>query len=123
MAPSEWSIGGGRDGTNGAGTLVFAQVNYRYECVEQISSKMLSIIALKDVLQSFTTDACPPENVLRRFLELNFARLQEAQMPNGGFSWWFDKSTWFGLSSKRVMVVQPIPTLTASGGFCRQLMV
>jgi uncharacterized protein YfaS (alpha-2-macroglobulin family) len=62
--------------------------NYRYECSEQISSRMLSIAALKDVLTAFKAKDMPkPEEMARQFAS-DIETLKTRQQDNGGFGLW-----------------------------------
>ncbi len=61
---------------------------YRYECSEQISSRMLSIAALKDVLTAFKAKDMPkPEEIKERFAK-DIAILKARQQDSGGFGLW-----------------------------------
>jgi uncharacterized protein YfaS (alpha-2-macroglobulin family) len=61
---------------------------YPYECAEQISSRLLGILALRDVLQAFAVKTLPAPEVVQSKLTRDIASLQGKQHYNGGFGWW-----------------------------------
>lgn len=63
-------------------------VNYPYECSEQISSRVLAIAALKDVLAAFKAKDLPPADALRNSVNNDLKRLQSLQNDDGGFGFW-----------------------------------
>jgi len=61
---------------------------YPFECAEQVSSRMLSVAALKDVLSAFQSDELPsPEAMLAAFGR-DMKRLQGMQNGDGGWGFW-----------------------------------
>jgi uncharacterized protein YfaS (alpha-2-macroglobulin family) len=62
--------------------------NYPYECAEQISSRVLAIAALKDVLGAFDAKGLPPADQLIAFVDRDLKRLAEMQNPDGSFGFW-----------------------------------
>jgi uncharacterized protein YfaS (alpha-2-macroglobulin family) len=62
--------------------------NYPYECSEQISSRIISIAALKDVLTAFKTKDLPAPEAMRAKVESDIKTLQALQNEDGGFDLW-----------------------------------
>ncbi|KAG2394211.1 hypothetical protein C9374_003975 [Naegleria lovaniensis] len=62
--------------------------NYPFDCTEQLSSRVLSIVALKDVLYAFKVKDMPSESTLLKKLENMLSILYGRQHPNGGYGWW-----------------------------------
>ncbi|KAF0982319.1 hypothetical protein FDP41_011249 [Naegleria fowleri] len=62
--------------------------NYPFDCTEQLSSRVLSIVALKDVLYAFKANDMPNESTLLKKLESMLSILYGRQHPNGGYGWW-----------------------------------
>jgi uncharacterized protein YfaS (alpha-2-macroglobulin family) len=63
-------------------------VNYPYECSEQISSRIIAISALKDVLTAFKAKELPSPESLRDSVTTDIKRLQGLQNKDGGFDFW-----------------------------------
>ena len=61
---------------------------YRFACSEQISSRMISIAALKDVLSAFKADEMPSEAALTAQFARDIKVLQSRQNSNGYFGLW-----------------------------------
>ena len=61
---------------------------YRFECTEQISSRMISIAALKDVLKAFKAEEMPKEADLKAQFAKDIKILQSRQNSNGYFGLW-----------------------------------
>jgi uncharacterized protein YfaS (alpha-2-macroglobulin family) len=61
---------------------------YRFECSEQISSRMLSIAALKDVLTAFKAKDMPSAEALKERFAKDVEILKSRQQDNGGFGLW-----------------------------------
>ena len=61
---------------------------YAFECSEQISSRMLSVIALRDVLDAFTVEGMPDASTLTKRLEEDVKTLASIQNADGGFGFW-----------------------------------
>jgi uncharacterized protein YfaS (alpha-2-macroglobulin family) len=73
--------------------------HYPYECAEQISSRVLAIAALRDVLGAFDAKGLPKADELVAAVDRDIKRLQGMQNPNGGFGFWRrDSETWPYLS-------------------------
>ncbi|MCY7347067.1 MAG: hypothetical protein LH614_12700 [Pyrinomonadaceae bacterium] len=62
--------------------------NYPFECTEQISSRILSVAALRDVLNAFDAAGLPPKNVIEAKMKSDIERLVKLQHGDGGFSFW-----------------------------------
>ncbi len=62
--------------------------NYPYECTEQISSRILSVAALRDVLTAFEAKDLPTKPEIERKMKSDIERLQKLQHADGGFSFW-----------------------------------
>jgi uncharacterized protein YfaS (alpha-2-macroglobulin family) len=63
-------------------------VSYRYECSEQLASRILGVAALRDVLTAFEADGLPsPENIEAAVVR-DIERLQGLQNWDGGFPYW-----------------------------------
>lgn len=62
--------------------------NYPYECTEQISSRILSVAALRDVLTAFDARDLPSENAIEAKMKSDIERLVKLQHNDGGFSFW-----------------------------------
>ncbi len=61
---------------------------YPFECSEQLASRMLAIVALKDVLAAFEHPDLPPEKELLARVGADIAKLEKRQHSNGGFGFW-----------------------------------
>ncbi|WP_309717003.1 alpha-2-macroglobulin family protein [Armatimonas sp.] len=62
--------------------------SYPYGCAEQISSRVLTTAALKDVLSAFKATGMPKESELNAAMARDLARLGELQNPDGSFGFW-----------------------------------
>lgn len=62
--------------------------NYPYDCAEQISSRVLAIAALKDVLGAFDAKGLPPADTLIASVGRDMERLKGLQNGDGGFGFW-----------------------------------
>lgn len=62
--------------------------NYRYECAEQLSSRVLGIAALRDVLTAFEADDLPSPAELEAIVKRDLDGLKQRQNPDGGFGFW-----------------------------------
>ncbi len=62
--------------------------NYPYECAEQISSRVLAIAALRDVLAAFDAKGLPKADVLEAGVKRDIERLRGMQGNDGGFGFW-----------------------------------
>lgn len=62
--------------------------NYPYESTEQLSSRILGIAALKDVLTAFQAEGLPSADEMVASVNQDVTRLQGIQNYDGGFPYW-----------------------------------
>ncbi|MBA2663287.1 MAG: hypothetical protein H0U74_13450 [Bradymonadaceae bacterium] len=62
--------------------------NYPYECAEQISSRILAVAALRDVLSAFQAEGMPSTEAIEAAMTRDIERLDQLQNPDGGFGFW-----------------------------------
>lgn len=62
--------------------------NYPFECSEQISSRVLSVAALHDVLTTFDAKDMPSKTAIEAKMRSDMERLAKLQHADGGFSFW-----------------------------------
>ncbi|MCW5961637.1 MAG: hypothetical protein KIS76_15850 [Pyrinomonadaceae bacterium] len=62
--------------------------NYRFECTEQITSRMISVAALQDVLTAFKAKEMPSEAELKARFAKDVDILKSRQNSNGYFGLW-----------------------------------
>ena len=67
---------------------ILALYDYPYECTEQISSRLLGILSLWDVLQAFNSKDLPDLPTIQTKLQSNIKKLENRQYSNGGFGFW-----------------------------------
>ncbi len=67
--------------------LVYLQ-NYPYECAEQISSRVMSVAALRDVLTAFKAKDLPTPEAMKAAIARDLKNLQGLQNEDGGFAFW-----------------------------------
>jgi uncharacterized protein YfaS (alpha-2-macroglobulin family) len=63
-------------------------VSYPYDCSEQLSSRILAVAALKDVLAAFQADGLPSPEAIQASVVRDLERLQGIQNYDGGFPYW-----------------------------------
>jgi len=63
-------------------------VAYPYECSEQLSSRILAVAALRDVLTAFKAKDLPKPEEMNAAVERDIKRLQGMQNDDGGFAFW-----------------------------------
>ena len=63
-------------------------VAYPFECAEQLSSRVLAVAALKDVLGAFEAKGLPPPDEMKSAMKRDIDRLRGLQNPDGGFAFW-----------------------------------
>ena len=63
-------------------------VRYPFECAEQVSSRMLAIVALQDVLKAFQAEGLPPPEDLKASVRADLKRLKTLQNWDGGWGFW-----------------------------------
>lgn len=61
---------------------------YPYGCAEQISSRVLTTAALKDVLAAFKAAGMPKADEVSAAMARDLGRLAELQNPDGSFGFW-----------------------------------
>lgn len=65
--------------------------SYPFECSEQVSSRILSVAALRDVLQTFDAKDLPTKEAIEAKMASDIERLRKLQHADGGFSFWSSK--------------------------------
>ncbi len=63
-------------------------VSYPFECSEQLSSRVLGIAALRDVLSAFKANELPSPEEMEAAVQRDITRLQGMQNGDGGFPYW-----------------------------------
>ncbi|MFQ5434645.1 MAG: alpha-2-macroglobulin, partial [Anaerolineae bacterium] len=63
-------------------------VSYRYECSEQLASRILAVAALRDVLTAFEADGLPTPEEMETAVQRDIERLAGLQNFDGGFPIW-----------------------------------
>ena len=61
---------------------------YPFECAEQISSRVLAVAALKDVLAAFQAAGLPSAKEMQAAMARDLEHLRNLQRPDGGFGFW-----------------------------------
>ncbi len=61
---------------------------YPFECSEQLSSRILAVAALRDVLTAFKAQNLPSPEAMVAAVQRDLKRLQGMQNYNGGFGFW-----------------------------------
>jgi alpha-2-macroglobulin len=61
---------------------------YPFECAEQISSRLLAVAALKDVLTAFQAEGLPKPEEMLGSVARDLEALKALQNPDGGFAFW-----------------------------------
>ena len=61
---------------------------YPYGCAEQISSRVLAVAALKDVLTAFQAEGLPGRDEMLAAVKRDLDRLKALQNDDGGFAFW-----------------------------------
>jgi alpha-2-macroglobulin len=61
---------------------------YPYECSEQLSSRILAVAALKDVLTAFKAKEMPTPDEMLKAVERDIERLKGRQNDDGSFGFW-----------------------------------
>jgi uncharacterized protein YfaS (alpha-2-macroglobulin family) len=73
--------------------------SYPYECSEQLASRIITIMALRDVLTAFKTKDLPSPQAMEAAVKRDLKRLQGMQNEDGGFGFWqTGNDTWPYLS-------------------------
>jgi uncharacterized protein YfaS (alpha-2-macroglobulin family) len=63
-------------------------VAYPFECAEQLSSRVLAVAALRDVLAAFEAEGLPPPEKIEAAVKRDVERLRALQNDDGGFAFW-----------------------------------
>jgi uncharacterized protein YfaS (alpha-2-macroglobulin family) len=63
-------------------------VSYPYDCSEQLSSRILAVAALKDVLAAFQADGLPSPEAMQASVVSDLEQLKGIQNYDGGFPYW-----------------------------------
>jgi uncharacterized protein YfaS (alpha-2-macroglobulin family) len=63
-------------------------VAYPFECAEQLSSRVLAVAALRDVLAAFRAEGLPGPDELEQAVTRDVDRLRALQNDDGGFGFW-----------------------------------
>jgi uncharacterized protein YfaS (alpha-2-macroglobulin family) len=63
-------------------------VSYPFECSEQLSSRVLAVAALRDVLTAFKAKGLPEPKDLMDAVARDIKRLESRQSDDGGFGFW-----------------------------------
>jgi len=72
---------------------------YPYGCNEQISSRVLGVASLRDVLQAFSAEGLPPAATLEASVSADLEVLAKRQNTDGGWGFWRrDERSWPYLS-------------------------
>ncbi|REJ78056.1 MAG: hypothetical protein DWQ47_17060 [Acidobacteria bacterium] len=61
---------------------------YKFECTEQVASRMISIAALRDVLKAFKAEEMPSDQEIRNRFQADMKILQSRQNDDGYFGLW-----------------------------------
>jgi hypothetical protein len=63
-------------------------VAYPFECAEQLSSRVLAVAALRDVLTAFQAEGLPKPEEIETAVKRDLDRLRALQNDDGGFAFW-----------------------------------
>ncbi|MBI2838607.1 MAG: hypothetical protein HYX75_09845 [Acidobacteria bacterium] len=63
-------------------------VSYRFECAEQLSSRIIAVAALRDVLTAFEAEGLPKPDAMVAAVTRDIERLRGMQNSDGGFAFW-----------------------------------
>jgi uncharacterized protein YfaS (alpha-2-macroglobulin family) len=63
-------------------------VAYPFECAEQLSSRVLAVAALRDVLAAFEAEGLPKPDEMQAAVRRDVERLRALQNDDGGFGFW-----------------------------------
>ena len=70
---------------------IISLYTYPYECTEQLSSRLLGIQSLWDVLQAFQCKDLPDISAMQAKLQADINTLKGRQHSNGGFGYWTNR--------------------------------
>ncbi|MBI3074150.1 MAG: hypothetical protein HYY84_18735 [Deltaproteobacteria bacterium] len=75
-------------------------IDYPYECAEQTASRIIPIVAMKDIIRDFPMASLKDPTQVRTIVESGVRRLRGMQQWDGGFSYWPGAHrTWLWISS------------------------
>jgi len=77
--------------------------NYQFAGSEQLASRIISIAALQDVLQSFDVAEIPSSEQIKKQMEKDIKELASRQNQDGGFGFWRPHQTSYPFSSLHVI--------------------
>ncbi|MBI3925895.1 MAG: hypothetical protein HY319_10180 [Armatimonadetes bacterium] len=63
-------------------------ISYPFDCAEQVSSRLLAVAALRDVLWAFKAEEMPGPKALEDMVKRDMDRLRMLQSYDGGFGFW-----------------------------------
>ena len=63
-------------------------IDYPFDCSEQIASRLLGVMALRDVLSAFNVEQMPSEDDINASIESGLDHLRQRQNWDGGFAYW-----------------------------------
>lgn len=63
-------------------------VTYPFDCAEQVSSRVLAVAALRDVLTAFKAEGLPPARDIEASVRADLRRLVKLQNWDGGWGFW-----------------------------------
>ncbi len=63
-------------------------VSYPFECSEQLSSRILAVAALRDVLSAFSAEGLPSPESIEAAVIRDIEKLEGMQNSDGGFPYW-----------------------------------
>lgn len=63
-------------------------VNYRFDCSEQLASRILAVAALRPVLSAFAAQGLPDPATLEAAVQADIEQLERLQNGDGGFACW-----------------------------------
>ncbi len=92
--PDVWTQFGGLEITTSSTAVqaltdaVIYLSNYPFSCNEQLSSRVLAIAALRDVLTAFDAEGLPDASALEAQVDRDLAQLKGRQNYDGGFGFW-----------------------------------
>ncbi|MBM4355140.1 MAG: hypothetical protein FJ109_15385, partial [Deltaproteobacteria bacterium] len=82
-------------------------VDYQFECTEQLCSRILPILALKDILKDFHLGKASDPALARKMVEEGVEKILKRQQSDGGFSFWPAQSdTWLYISAYATMTLE-----------------
>ena len=77
--------------------------NYPYGCSEQVASRVISVVALKDVLAAFKARDLPKPDAIIAAVNRDLQRLSELQALDGGWGFWSSRSSSWPFLTVHVM--------------------